>query len=180
VGVSNGVNYCPYCGEKVDASVRYCPKCGTRIPVVESPRVQAAREQSPPQQPSYQQPPQQTPYYQGPYTEKRYRRDDKSTAAFVLSLIGGILILINGLIVAVIGSFFVFFGVGILMIVLGLVFGFAVLISAIMLNSNPREHVTWGILILIFSLLSIVIGGGFVVGLILGLTGGILALVQET
>jgi len=178
VGVSNGVNYCPYCGERVDASVRYCPKCGTRIPVIETSRAEVANEPPPSQQTSYQQPPQQAPYYQVPYTETRYRREDKSTAAFVLSLIGGILILINGLIVAVIGSFFVFFGVGILMIILGLVFGFAVLLSAIMLNANPREHVTWGILILIFSVLSIVIGGGFVVGLILGLIGGILALVQ--
>jgi Family of unknown function (DUF6114) len=47
-----------------------------------------------------------------------------------------------------------------------------------MLNSKPEEHSTWGTLILIFSVLSIFGGamGGFGVGLILGLIGGVLAL----
>ncbi|MGD0056547.1 MAG: zinc-ribbon domain-containing protein [Methanomassiliicoccales archaeon] len=40
--MSNSVNYCPYCGERVDASVRYCPKCGTRIPVHETSRPKTA------------------------------------------------------------------------------------------------------------------------------------------
>lgn len=47
------------------------------------------------------------------------------------------------------------------------------------MNSNPREHVTWGIIIIIFSVLSLVIGGGFVIGMIFGLIGGVLALVSE-
>jgi tRNA(Ile2) C34 agmatinyltransferase TiaS len=52
--MSNGVNYCPYCGERVEASVRYCPKCGTRIPAIESPTSETARQQPPPKQPVYQ------------------------------------------------------------------------------------------------------------------------------
>lgn len=179
--MSNGVNYCPYCGEKVEASVRYCPRCGTRIPTLETPAPKIAQEQTSVKQPAYQQTPQQTPYYQSPYAETRYKRDEKSAVAFVLSLVGGILILINGLAIALVGSLFLwFFGAGIVMIVVGLILGFAVVLSAIMLNANPREHVTWGIMIVVFSVLSIVIGGGFVIGLILGLIGGILALVQET
>jgi len=183
VDMSNGVNYCPYCGERVDASVKYCPKCGTRIPAIEAPRSETIYQQPSPQQPAYQQqqPQWQTPYYQGPYTETRYRRDERNTAAFVLSLIGGIIILINGLLVAIGGAFIIwFFGTGILWIVLGLVFGFGTLVAALMLNSNPREHVTWGIMIIVFSVLSIVIGGGFIIGMILGLIGGVLALVSET
>ena len=62
---------------------------------------------------------------------------------------------------------------------MGLVSGFAMLLYAIMLNSHPREHVTLGMAIMIFSVLIIVIGGGFVIGLVLGLIGEILALVQE-
>ena len=67
---------------------------------------------------------------------------------------------------------FGFFGV------LGVVFGAIVIISAIMLNSKPREHSTWGMLIVIFSVLSIFGGamGGFGVGLVLGLIGGILGI----
>jgi hypothetical protein len=60
------------------------------------------------------------------------------------------------------------------------VFGFGTLLGALMLNSNPREHVTWGVVIIVFSVLSLVIGGGFVVGMILGLIGGVLALVSES
>jgi len=60
--------------------------------------------------------------------------------------------------------------------VLGLIFGLIVIISALMLNSKPEQHSTWGILIIIFSVLSIFGSamGGFGVGLILGLIGGIL------
>lgn len=179
--MSNGVNYCPYCGEKVDASVRYCPKCGTRIPAIEPLRPQTTYQQPPPQQPAYQQPPQQAPYYQAPYPETRYRRDERHNAAFVLSLIGGIFILINGLLLAIGGAFLIaFFGAGIVLILLGLVFGFGTLLAALMLNSHPRDHVTWGVIIIVFSILSIVIGGGFIIGMILGLVGGVLALVSES
>jgi len=60
--------------------------------------------------------------------------------------------------------------------ILGLIFGVIVIISAFMLNSKPLEHSTWGTLIVIFSVLSIFGGmmGGFGIGLILGLIGGIL------
>jgi hypothetical protein len=61
---------------------------------------------------------------------------------------------------------------------LGVVFGVIVIVSAIMLNNKPQEHVTWGSLIVLFSVLSIFGSamGGFGVGLALGLVGGILAI----
>ena len=60
--------------------------------------------------------------------------------------------------------------------VLGLIVGLIVIISAIMLNNKPEQHSTWGILIIVFSVLSIFGSamGGFGIGLILGLIGGIL------
>ena len=68
------------------------------------------------------------------------------------------------------------YGFGILAIV-GLVFGAIVIISAYMLNSKPREHTTWGTLIVIFSVISIFgSAGGFGVGLILGIIGGVLGI----
>ena len=54
--------------------------------------------------------------------------------------------------------------------VLGLIFGVIVIISAFMLNRKPEQHSTWGILIVLFSVLSILGGAmsGFGVGLMLG------------
>jgi len=58
----------------------------------------------------------------------------------------------------------------------GLVCGAIVLISGTMLLANVGGRRTWGILILVFSVLSFVGLGGFVVGAILGMVGGVLAL----
>jgi len=64
--------------------------------------------------------------------------------------------------------------------ILGLIFGAVVVISAIMLNSKPQEHMTWGILIAVFSVLSIFGGmGGLMIGLVLGLIGGVLAVIWK-
>ena len=62
--------------------------------------------------------------------------------------------------------------------ILGVVFGAIIIISAVMLNSKPHEHTTWGVLIVVFSVLSIFGGamGGFGIGLVLGLIGGVLAI----
>ena len=60
----------------------------------------------------------------------------------------------------------------------GIVFGIVVVVSAVMLYNKPTEHSKWGLLILIFSVLSIFGSAmaGFGVGLILGVLGGIFAL----
>jgi hypothetical protein len=58
----------------------------------------------------------------------------------------------------------------------GLVTGAVVLVSAIMLLANVGQRRTWGILALVFSILSFVGFGGFIVGAILGIAGGILTL----
>lgn len=117
--------------------------------------------------------------------------EERPTTAFVLSLVGGVFILLGGGMMSTIGSFgfggmMGFGGMGGMMGwtgfglfgILGLIFGAIVVISAIMLNSKPQEHATWGTLIVLFSVLSIFGGamGGFGVGLILGLIGGVLAL----
>jgi len=123
---------------------------------------------------------------------------ERPTAAFVLSLIGGIFILLDGGMMSMLGygfrgmmSSYGGWGYGMMrpgfgmmglafgvMGILGLVFGVIVIISAIMLNSKPQEHTTWGTLIVIFSVLSIVGSamGGFGIGLVLGLVGGVLAI----
>jgi len=58
----------------------------------------------------------------------------------------------------------------------GLVSGIIVLVSAVILLTKPSQVRTWGVLILVFSVLSFLGPGGFVVGAILGIVGGILTL----
>ena len=58
----------------------------------------------------------------------------------------------------------------------GLVCGAIVLVSATMLLAKVGGRRTWGILILVFSVLSFVGLGGFIVGAILGILGGVLTL----
>ena len=68
-----------------------------------------------------------------------------------------------------------------LMGIVGAVFGIVIIISAVMLNGRSNGHTTWGVLIIIFSALS-VFGGmmsGFGLGAILGVIGGILAIVWK-
>ena len=124
--------------------------------------------------------------------------EDKPTAAFILSLIGGILILVGGVGMTAMMSMWgwgmmrgwggvmgpwmmggwafipsMLTGLG----VFGIICGIIVIVGAAMLNSKPEEHTKWGTLILIFSILSIFGGmGGFLVGLILGVIGGALAI----
>jgi hypothetical protein len=113
---------------------------------------------------------------------------EKPTAAFVLSLLGSIFIIIGGLIYAVIFSFiggiFDFIGFGelgamaMIIGVLGIVWGILALVGAIMMNSEDKNKVRTGaILVLIFSILSwFGAAGGFFIGFLLGLIGSILGL----
>jgi hypothetical protein len=57
-----------------------------------------------------------------------------------------------------------------------LVSGIIVLISAVMLLSNLGQRRIWGVLILVFSILSFIGFGGFIAGAVLGMVGGILTL----
>jgi hypothetical protein len=54
----------------------------------------------------------------------------------------------------------------------GLIFGVLVLLGTIMLHRKPTSKKAWGIIILVFSILSYVTGGGFIIGSILGIIGG--------
>ena len=130
---------------------------------------------------------------------------EKPTASFVLSLTGGILILVVGLLLAAVmmvsvqhGSstdmsdqlvvfrltplaslelwsaltalYFLIFGVG---------FGSLVVFGAVMLYVRPKQHVTWSVVVLAFSLGSVFSTGGLVVGLVLGMVGGVLGVVWK-
>ena len=61
----------------------------------------------------------------------------------------------------------------------GLVLGFTVLFGAIMLRLNPIHKRAWGIVVLVFSAPSVIMGGGLIIGFILGIAGGALALSRK-
>ena len=104
------------------------------------------------------------------------------STAYTLSLIAGIFVILGGLLMAVIGAVFTFFalGVGAIAGVIGLVWGIIILYGANKLRAQPEQHVTWGVIILVFSLISWVGGlGGLLIGFLLGLIGGILAITWQ-
>jgi hypothetical protein len=118
--------------------------------------------------------------------------------ASILSLVGGVIIVLGGVLFLGVAAFVIphlnlanvtvpqgmdranlpglISGVLGVMGGFGLVCGAIVLMSAAMLLARVGERRTWGILITIFSVLSFVGLGGFVVGAILGIVGGAMTL----
>lgn len=113
------------------------------------------------------------------------------SGAYILSLIGGILILISGLVTAIlagiVGSYAlnVIPGAAVLVIVLGvigLLIGIGVVYLATKLKSNPQRSAVSsnGLVILILAVVSLFVGGGgFYIGAILAIVGGVLAMVWK-
>ncbi|MGC8619224.1 MAG: zinc ribbon domain-containing protein [Thermoplasmata archaeon] len=171
------VKYCPRCGAANEDNAMYCKQCGNPLPPSPSQDQQASTQQPGPQQPGPQPPyppPQQQFYQQPQFVGEQY-----PGTAYILSLIGGIFVLLGGIIVMVVGAIFTVYllGIGGLYGVLGIIWGIIILIGASRLKSRPMEHNTWGIIILVFSILSWFGGmGGLFIGFLLGLIGGILAL----
>jgi len=130
---------------------------------------------------------------------------DRPDIAVILSLVGGILILLSGAVTSLwfvyggpffgmmggmmggsggmmggyagmMGSIGIPFGFMASLSLVGLVSGILVIVGAVMLNSRSGEHEAWGIVILTFSLVSFLSIGGFLVGAMLGTVGGAFAL----
>jgi hypothetical protein len=58
----------------------------------------------------------------------------------------------------------------------GLVSGAAVVTAAYMLYNKPSQAQTWGTIVLVFAVVSLLSAGGFIIGALLGIVGGLLAL----
>lgn len=122
----------------------------------------------------------------------------RATAGFALSLVAGILIIICSVFFLVAAAWMEWMkgwmyswgvppetpGIGpaqaivTILGVIGLIFGIIVLIGAYFIYT-PGKETLGGILVLVFSILSIFAGGGFLVGLILGIVGGALGLAKK-
>ena len=125
---------------------------------------------------------------------------DFPNTASILALVGGTLMILGGLLLVGVSAFiiphlpvrdfssnstvklspaniqafasYIVGGLG----AFGLVSGAIVVASGVMLQASPNRLRIWGVLILVFSVLSLLGTGGFVVGAILGIAGGIKAL----
>jgi len=115
-------------------------------------------------------------------------QSEKPTKAFILSLTAGILILSNTVLLRVAATWFPEMTptlpgssandttVLYCLTALGLIFGVLVLLGAIMLHIRPPNKKAWGIIVIVFSIPSVITGGGFIIGFILGIIGGVKAL----
>lgn len=119
------------------------------------------------------------------------------SAQFILSLTGGIIILIGGivsllwLVVGFPPSFDPladlrnivgeeeFRSFQIRYTVAGLSSGIAVILTSLMLRMRPQESKRWGIMIIALSVMSILGMGGFVFGMVLGIIGGAIAIIRS-
>jgi len=61
----------------------------------------------------------------------------------------------------------------------GIVFGVLVIIGAVLMYKKPLQTRQWGVMVLIASALSFVGMGGFMIGAILGVIGGVIALTKN-
>jgi hypothetical protein len=125
----------------------------------------------------------------------------RPSTAIILSIVGGALILLGGLVMFAMlvyydGNFGMMnwfggmmggyghmmggadysYGLTVAFMLAGLVSGAIVIAGALILNAHPSQYITWGIVILIFSVISFLGMGGFFIGAILGIVGGALAL----
>ncbi len=125
----------------------------------------------------------------------------RPVTAYVLSLVGGIIIFLSGVVGLLwfatggpgwggfggwmsgmmggyhtfVGSpgYYNFFSV---ISVLGVFSGIVVIVSAVLLYLRPQDHLIWGVLILVFALVSFADMGGYFIGALLGVIGGAFAL----
>ena len=127
------------------------------------------------------------------------------TTSFILSLIGGLIVLLysllslvmfgfygpywNGLsgwmggmmggfhdFMGIYGDSYEFFNI---FTIIGLVCGILIIVGAAMLVAQPQGHAIWGTVIIVFSAVSFVSMGGFFIGAVLGIIGGAFAIIYR-
>jgi hypothetical protein len=123
--------------------------------------------------------------------ESKLQTQRRTTLGVALSLVGGILILVQGLLIFLYGAAVTFLGfenevrntvlsglaLG-LVGFLGAAMGLAVVVGAYLMYIRGAELVG-GTIVILGSVLSILIGGGWLFGLGLGIIGGILGVLRK-
>jgi hypothetical protein len=113
----------------------------------------------------------------------------KATLGITFSITGAVLIFLRGLIRIIAGDVITFVGsdevrhrflAGLaLNLIGGIAVAFAILIIAGAYLIYSGAEMTGAILVIVFSGLSIMVGSGWLIGLILGVIGGLLAIVKK-
>ncbi len=103
--------------------------------------------------------------------------------AVILSLLGSLLIFADGVALVAVASVAYNLGFAVQSSIaslgaLGILFGIILFALSLALWFRPESHKGIGVAMIVLSLLSILGGGGFILGLILSLVGGILAVVS--
>ena len=119
--------------------------------------------------------------------------EKRSSTAFALSLIGGVLIIFGSILPLLLFANFQQFSMGGMMsgmmgwwgspgfmgswfFPLPLIGGILVLVGATMMNARPQETTIWGIVVIIFSIIGFTGMGFSILGAIIGIIGGAIAL----
>ena len=122
-------------------------------------------------------------------TQQPVAQTQRAMLGFAFSLAGAVLILLRGIIRIAVGDIIAFYGsdvirhrflAGIALNILGgiaVLFAVLILVGAYLIYSGMET--TGGVIVLTFALLSIFVGSGWLIGLILGVIGGILALLKK-
>jgi len=126
---------------------------------------------------------------QPPNSQQPVSQPKRAVLGFAFSLAGAILILLRGMVRIVVGDIITFAGsdeirrrflTGIALNVLGgiaVVFAILIMVGAFLIYS--RMEVAGGVIVIIFSVLSIFVGSGWLIGLIFGVIGGIFGLLKK-
>ncbi|MDE1868636.1 MAG: hypothetical protein KGH60_01575 [Candidatus Micrarchaeota archaeon] len=123
---------------------------------------------------------------------------NKPTAAFILAVIGGLFVLAGGIIgilglnaaQGILGSLPTTTAssaavsstitLGYALTILGVISGIVLVASGLMLyTTDMKKRKMWGIIAIVFAVISLSSLGGFIIGFVLALIGGILALVKK-
>ena len=114
---------------------------------------------------------------------------ERAVVGFAFSLAGGILILVQGIVRIVRGEIAflgadelrrrILAGVGLSTVgVIAMIFAVLIIIGAYFIY-NPGTEIIGGVVVIVLSVLSIIAGGGWLIGLILSLVGGMLGLLKK-
>ena len=102
----------------------------------------------------------------------------RPVAAGILTVLGGLFILVGGAVVALVGGIVsAFLGFFSSLWLIGLLIGALICLVGLLMIAVPSAHGVWGALAIIFALVSLPFAlGGFLVGFLLAIVGGVLAL----
>jgi len=175
-------SYCSRCGSPLAPNAAFCANCGAAIV---APAAGPGPRTTPPTPPAA--PPQPT-YGTLPYasSDALIEPEERPTGAGILTIVGGLFILLGGIAELSIGSAVsaitlgqgggVLEGLG----ALGILMGILILVLGIAILTAYESAAAYGVAVIILSVISLAsFFGGFVIGFILALIGGILATTWE-